>query len=641
MLFSGRALRAIQVHEQSATVSVYLFLLSRSLLSLSEEREQAGRDRVVGMADSRSRSSCSSEEEGQDARVRAPYLKNGSVSNHSQAAAGAEEEGASQPPPMVFSDDDDEGSDGYKPGGYHAVRLGDTFKNGRYVVVKKLGWGHFSTVWMARDDGKGVGSDGVTPAPKYVALKVQKSAEHYTEAARDEVDLLQTVSRQMTALSRPEEEGQDGKGLEVWPGGHVVRLLDCFDHVGPNGTHVCMVFEMLGCNLLSVIKRYNYHGIPISIVKYMARQICHGLDFLHRHCKIIHTDLKPENILLDLPPAPPSASEQQAAEAAAACANPPHTIEELSSVLANADMNGLSAEDRRRLRKKLKKKKQKEKKKGGDDEEEEEEEADGVPQLASPEAAIKAEQSRETHSAESALAKASLVQGGTNVANPAPEDEDAFTYMLKQLALVEVPVAEWVEPPDDVKSCLVVISSAEKLSCALLGKLRSPGSKWVFRLGGGFHADGSSADSTRCETVFNVEPIQVAISEELAAEAQKAAMSALCNNFVERGEEEAMSSNSAKPISWRLEYNALQSDMVMGYLEMHVPGLKFVVANISEGIAEPLQILAKSEVSAASAFTVYCSAVFSPCASAVASHLPSAALPVSAEEAPTDGLVGH
>lgn len=31
------------------------------------------------------------------------------------------------------------------------IQLGDIFAD-RYVVVKKLGWGHFSTVWMARDD---------------------------------------------------------------------------------------------------------------------------------------------------------------------------------------------------------------------------------------------------------------------------------------------------------------------------------------------------------------------------------------------------------------------------------------------------------------------------------------------------------
>ncbi|KAI4349051.1 hypothetical protein L6164_009697 [Bauhinia variegata] len=46
---------------------------------------------------------------------------------------------------------DDEGTEDYRRGGYHAVRIGDTFKNGRYVVQSKLGWGHFSTVWLAWD----------------------------------------------------------------------------------------------------------------------------------------------------------------------------------------------------------------------------------------------------------------------------------------------------------------------------------------------------------------------------------------------------------------------------------------------------------------------------------------------------------
>lgn len=35
-------------------------------------------------------------------------------------------------------------------GGYYPVRIGDVF-NGRYHVVRKLGWGHFSTVWLCWD----------------------------------------------------------------------------------------------------------------------------------------------------------------------------------------------------------------------------------------------------------------------------------------------------------------------------------------------------------------------------------------------------------------------------------------------------------------------------------------------------------
>lgn len=59
-----------------------------------------------------------------------------------------------------------------------------------------------------------------------------------------------------------------------------------------------MAFETLGHNLLHLIKAYDHAGIPIELVRRMAREICDGLDFLHRQCKIIHTDLKPENVLM-------------------------------------------------------------------------------------------------------------------------------------------------------------------------------------------------------------------------------------------------------------------------------------------------------------------------------------------------------
>lgn len=47
--------------------------------------------------------------------------------------------------------DDEEGLDDYKPGGYHWVNIGDTLQDGRYKIQLKLGWGHFSTVWLAYD----------------------------------------------------------------------------------------------------------------------------------------------------------------------------------------------------------------------------------------------------------------------------------------------------------------------------------------------------------------------------------------------------------------------------------------------------------------------------------------------------------
>jgi len=116
-----------------------------------------------------------------------------------------------------------------------------------------------------------------------VALKIVKSATHYTETALDEIKLLERVVQ-----ANPEAPGRK----------FVVELLDNFTHEGPNGKHVCMVFEVLGENLLSLIRRHHHRGIPVHLVQQIIYQVLMGLDYMHRECGIIHTDLKPENVLV-------------------------------------------------------------------------------------------------------------------------------------------------------------------------------------------------------------------------------------------------------------------------------------------------------------------------------------------------------
>jgi len=170
---------------------------------------------------------------------------------------------------------DEEDSEDYCKGGYHPVQVGEQYNEGKYTVVRKLGWGHFSTVWLSKDNTTG----------KHVALKVVRSAAHYTETALDEIKLLKKV-----VDANPAHPGR----------AHVVRLLDSFNHKGPHGTHVCMVFEVLGENLLGLIKRWNHRGIPMPLVRQITKQVLLGLDYLHRECGIIHTDLKPENVLIEI-----------------------------------------------------------------------------------------------------------------------------------------------------------------------------------------------------------------------------------------------------------------------------------------------------------------------------------------------------
>lgn len=153
------------------------------------------------------------------------------------------------PESSLYGSEDEEQEDvtQYCRGGYHPIILGDVFDN-RYRVVRKLGWGHFSTVWLCRD----------LEEEKYVALKVVKSAQHYTETAADEIRLLEVI-RDADPFDSHHER--------------IVKLLNHFTVRGVNGVHTCLVFEALGCSLYKLIVKNNYQGLAIQQVKSIIKQV--------------------------------------------------------------------------------------------------------------------------------------------------------------------------------------------------------------------------------------------------------------------------------------------------------------------------------------------------------------------------------
>ncbi|KIM49939.1 hypothetical protein M413DRAFT_439057 [Hebeloma cylindrosporum] len=219
----------------------------------------------------------------------------------------------------IMTEDEEDWED-YCKGGYHPVKIGDTFSDDRYVVVRKLGWGHFSTVWLAKTK---------SAMNRHVALKVVKSAPRYTETALDEIKLLLRLITSSTPPIAPTSSNPDPppSPSHTHPGrSHVISFLDHFRHKGPNGIHVCMVFEVLGENLLGLIKRHQNKGVPMHLVKQIAKQILLGLDYMHRCCGVIHTDLKPENVLICIDDVESIISSELAASTATANTPPTRLV---------------------------------------------------------------------------------------------------------------------------------------------------------------------------------------------------------------------------------------------------------------------------------------------------------------------------
>jgi len=174
----------------------------------------------------------------------------------------------------------------YGPDGYCTIHKDDKFCDDRYTAIHQLGEGKYSTVWLMYD------KDGPYPEfSNFVAIKVGRamSSDVLPEDIKREANLLHYINTSLDATDLR----------------YLGTMIDSFIHEGKYGQHACMVFKVLGSQLLRLVYERNEavrEGLPLEMrsVLNIFKCILHGTEGFHKH-NIVHTDLKPENILLAVP----------------------------------------------------------------------------------------------------------------------------------------------------------------------------------------------------------------------------------------------------------------------------------------------------------------------------------------------------
>ncbi|KAG8913012.1 hypothetical protein FRC01_004777 [Tulasnella sp. 417] len=167
----------------------------------------------------------------------------------------------------LYERPDEEDPRMYRRGGYHPVRIGEMY-DGRYRVLRKLGWGECSTVWLARD----------LQSSRYGALKMLQARR---TAAMDEREVFDIIAKEPSA----------------WD--HIAERLGSFVHEGPYGKHPCIVSEVLGMTLRDLVKFTPKRALSTQQVKGIARQLLSALQCCHRQ-GIIHAGIKDSNVMIVL-----------------------------------------------------------------------------------------------------------------------------------------------------------------------------------------------------------------------------------------------------------------------------------------------------------------------------------------------------
>lgn len=159
---------------------------------------------------------------------------------------------------------------GYDPKRFYHPNPGEIL-DGRFELKAKIGWGTTSTVWLAQDVRWRWGSK------PYVAIKINACTSHNGAAARHELEISNHIDS-----AKSDESGYR----------YVRTVEDSFEISGPNGSHLCLVFEPMREPIWLLRRRLGADKVTRDFLPFFKLYIIvllDGLDYLHTKCSIIHT----------------------------------------------------------------------------------------------------------------------------------------------------------------------------------------------------------------------------------------------------------------------------------------------------------------------------------------------------------------
>ncbi|KAH8273950.1 hypothetical protein KR044_004944 [Drosophila immigrans] len=136
----------------------------------------------------------------------------------------------------------------------------------RYEILEVIGKGSFGQVIRALDHKTNT----------HVAIKIIRNKKRFLNQAVVELNILDELR----------EKDADGSH-------NVIHMLE-YTYFRK---HLCITFELMSLNLYELIKKNNYNGFSMSLIRRFCNSIVKCLRLLYKE-NIIHCDLKPENILL-------------------------------------------------------------------------------------------------------------------------------------------------------------------------------------------------------------------------------------------------------------------------------------------------------------------------------------------------------